>query len=116
MTVANKLSTLFVPKPEGERFKARKQSDWLYRLKQRFSFVALFQMIIRDAWAEMVNVVEADVAGKPLQYLGQFVERAAFERRCGVIPIPAAFPIDTLKLMLHVKKPHARRARSHCHH
>src|SRR5688572_16136958 len=55
----------------------------------------------------MVNVVETNVPGKPLQDLWQLVERTPLQRRCGVIPILAAVPINVFKLMLHVEHPNS---------
>src|SRR5882672_145611 len=108
--VAYQFATLFIPETEGERFEAGKQRDRLHRLKQRLRFVALLQVIIRNPRAEMMNVMKPDVARKPLQHLGQFVERTALQRRPGVIPVVATFPVNVLELMLHVKQPHACRA------
>ena len=84
--VADQFATLFVPETEGERFQAGEQGDGLHALKQRLRFVALLQMIIRNPRAQMMNVMKPNVPRQPLQHLGQFVERTALQRCCGVIP------------------------------
>ena len=106
MAVAHQLAPLFIPETEREGFKAGKQRYGFNRLKQRLRFVAFLEMIIRNARAEMVNVMKANVAGEPLQQFGKFVKRAAIQRGRGVIPILAAFPVNSLELMLNIKQPH----------
>ena len=96
---------LFVPQAEGERFETGGQGERLNGLKQGFGAVAFFQMIIRDAGAQMVNVVKSDVAGKPLQQARELIEGTAFQSGFGIIPFLAALPIDSIKLMLHVEEP-----------
>jgi len=69
--------------------------------------MAFLEVIIRNGRAEVVDVVKADVAGKPLEDFRQFIERAALERGSAVIPISAAFPVDVFELVLDVKQPNA---------
>ena len=71
--------------------------------------MAFLQMIIRDRRAEVMDVMKADVARKPLQYFRQLVEGTSFERSSAVIPVRTAFPMNIFELMLHVKQPHTRR-------
>ena len=70
MTVANELTLLFIPEPERKRFEAGEQSDRLHSLKQWLGFVAALQIVVRNPRAEVMDVVEAYVAGEPLQNLG----------------------------------------------
>src|SRR6266508_1974235 len=114
--IADQLATLFIPKTKSERLEAREQRDGLDALKQRLRFVALLQVIIRNARTQMMNVMKPDVAGEPLQDLGQFVERTALQRRRGVIPFLGAFPVNSLELVLNIKQPHAGRAGDSHHH
>src|SRR6266850_2286487 len=51
---------LFVPKTKSEGFQAGDQSDWLHTLKERLGVVTLLEMIVRDARAQMMNVMKAD--------------------------------------------------------
>src|SRR2546423_606046 len=107
MAVADELALLLVEKPEGERSQAREQRQRFHLLKERFRLVALLQVVIGNARAQMVNVMKANVAREPLEHFRQFVERAAMQRRGRIVPVPAAFPIDILELMLHIKQPYS---------
>ena len=108
--VADKLLTAFVPKAIGEGFEAGKEGDRFDGLKERFGAVAFLEVIVRDRRAQVMDVMKADVAGKPLQYFRQLVEGASLERSRAVIPIRTAFPMNVFELVLDVKEPHARRA------
>ena len=69
--------------------------------------MALLEVIVRDARAEVVNVVKADVSGEPLENFWEFVKRAALECCGGKIPIVFALPVNTFELVLHVEEPDA---------
>src|SRR5437773_11814514 len=104
VTVTHQRPALLIPETEGERFQAGEQGDRLHALKQRLRFVTFLQVVVRNPRTQMVNVVKPNVAREPLQHPGQSVERTALQRRRRVIPLPATFPINPLKLMLHVKQ------------
>ena len=70
MTVADEFAALFVPQSEGERFEAGDQRDGRHGLKQRLRLVAFLQIVIGNARTEMMNMMEPDVAGEPLQDTG----------------------------------------------
>ena len=72
--VADKPLFLLIPQSERERLQAREQRDWFDSLEQRLRFVTFFQMVIRNARTEMMNMVKSDVARKPLQHFGQFIK------------------------------------------
>src|SRR6266480_2708667 len=55
-------------------------------------------------------MVKSNVAGEPLEDLWKLVERTALERRGGIVPIFAAFPVNAFKLMLHVEQPYSHAA------
>ena len=78
-------------------------------LEEEVSLMASLQIVIGNPRAQMMNVMKSDVAREPLQDLGQFVERTALQRCRGVIPLAAAFPVNSFKLMLDIKQPHAGR-------
>ena len=104
---ANQLTLLFVPKTKREAFKAGKQGNRFNGLKQRLRFMAFLEMIIRDACAEMMNVMKPDIAGEPLQDFRKFIEGTAL-KRCGeVIPLAPALPVNPLELVLDVEQPHS---------
>lgn len=50
-------------------------------------------------------MVIADIAGKPVEQGGEFVEGAPLHGGGGVIPFPLAAPIGVLELVLAVKEP-----------
>jgi len=108
--VADELLTAFVPKAIGEGFEAGKERDGFDGLKERFGAVTFLEVIVRNRRAQVMDVMKADVAGKPLQDFWQLVEGASLERSRAVIPIGAAFPMNVFELVLDVKEPHARRA------
>ena len=105
VAVADESLILLVPKSVAESFQAAAKGDGFDAVEKRMSFVAAFEVIVRNARAEMVNVMEADVTGKPLEDFREFVERTALQCGCGVVPLVATLPIGVFKLMLHVKEP-----------
>src|SRR6266850_2815305 len=107
MAEADEFVTLFVPKPEGQRFKTAEEAYRLDLLEEWVRFVASLQVVIGNARAQMVNVVKADVTREPLKNFRQLVERTALKRRGGEVPIFAAFPINPFELMLDVEEPYA---------
>ena len=72
--IANQLSSFFVPEPESKRFQTRQEGDRFYSLKDRICLMTLLQVVIGNAGAQVMNVMESDVAGKPLQDPWKFVE------------------------------------------
>src|SRR3712207_6141681 len=66
--------------------------------------MAALQVVVRDPRAEVVDVVVADVPAEPLQHLRQLEERAAADRRVGVVPALAALPVGVLELVLDVEE------------
>jgi len=77
---------LFVPEAEGEGFQTGKKGDGLDRAEKRFGAMALFEVIIGDVRAEVMDVMETDVAGKPLEEPRQFVKGTPFQRGLGIVP------------------------------
>ena len=78
-------------------------------MEKRIGVVASLQVVIRDARAEVMNVMKADIPRKPLKYFGKFVKGASFKRCLCVIPIITSFPVDTIKLVLHIEQPNTGR-------
>ena len=74
-------------------------------LKGRNGVLALLQMIIGNARSYVVNVVQSDVPGKPLEDFRQLEIGAAFERDPHGIPRLVAYPIDGFELMLDIEQP-----------
>lgn len=104
---ADEFAALFVEETEAEGAQARPESNRFHLLEEGAGFVATLEIVVRYARAEVMDVVEADVAGEPLQNFRQFVERASFEGGFREIPVLGAFPVDVFELMLDVEKPDA---------
>src|ERR1700691_694504 len=98
MAVADEFAAFFIPQAERNGFHARKEGDGFDLLKEWVGLVAFLQVVIGDARAEVVNVMEPDVAGEPLQDSGQLVKRTALQGRGGKTPVLTAFPVNILKL------------------
>ena len=103
-----------VPKAKGKGLEAGEERDRLNGLKKGMRFVTAFEVIVGNSGTQMVDVVEADVTGEPLEDLGQSVEGAPLKRGGGIIPFVSAFPINSFELVLHVEKPDASGARDGC--
>ena len=77
-------------------------------LEYRILIVAFLKFVIRDSRAEVMDVVETDIPGEPLQHFGKFIERAAIHASIEELPFLVVFPIRWVKIMLDVEEPDAR--------
>src|SRR5262245_2614197 len=111
MPKAHELPLLLAPEVETKRFEARPERDRGHLLKPGVLVVALLQRVVRDARAEMVNMVQPDIAGEPLQHFRQLEVGAAAQRGGGIIPVAMALPVSTLELVLDVEHPDPAQAR-----
>ncbi len=59
-------ATPFVPEPVTEALHTVEQGERLDRVKEWLRVVAFLEMIIGNAGAQVMNMVEANIAGKPL--------------------------------------------------
>ena len=66
-------SPLFVPETEAEASQTGEQGERLDGVEEGFGAVASLEMVIGDARAQVVDVMEADIAGKPLEKPWQFI-------------------------------------------
>jgi len=55
-------------------------------------------------------MVQADVAGEPLQHLRQLEVRATADRGGRIIPIAVALPVGALELVLNIEHPDSAQA------
>src|SRR6476619_4981010 len=94
LAIADQFAALFVPKSKCETFKAGKKRERLNGSEQRLRLMAFFQTVIRNPGAEMMNVMKANIAREPLEHFRKLIEGTALERRGGVFPISAAFPVN----------------------
>ena len=65
------------------------------------------QLIVRYAWAEMMDVMEADISREPLQQFGEFIEGTAVHACIEEFPIRMTFPIRRVKIVLDVEQPNS---------
>src|ERR1700683_4096619 len=115
MAEAHESLPLLIPESVGQGSEARHQRDRLYSLEVRVCPMTVFQMVIRNARTQVMDVMKSNITGEPLQYFGELIVGATTQRRVGVVPVLATRPIRALKLVLHVEKPHAQR-RGKCRH
>ena len=104
---------LLIPESESERLETGHERNWLDGLKEWLGVVAFLEVVIGDARAEVVDMMEADVAGEPLENFRQFIKRAAAQCGSHIIPLALSFPINPLELVLNVKEPDTSRTRHH---
>ena len=74
MPVAHELLARFVPKPEAQRFQTGEEREGFHLLEEQVGAMAALKVIVRDARAEVVDVVVADISGEPLENLRQLIE------------------------------------------
>ena len=77
--------------------------------------VAALQVVVRNAGVQVVNVMVADVARKPLENPWEVVVAASGHGSGRVVPILTGGPIRVLKLMLNIEQPETEK-RSEGHH
>jgi hypothetical protein len=56
----------------------------------------------------MVNVVVADISGKPLQNFREFVKGASFHRCFHPVPFVMVRPVHPFKIVLDIKQPETK--------
>ena len=66
MAEAHELAALFIKQPKTERAQTGQQRDRFYFLEQRIGVVTALQVVIWNARAQVMDVMETNVAGKPL--------------------------------------------------
>src|SRR5437867_13241723 len=64
-------SRIFIPQCETQRGQTLHKRDDGYAVKERILIVAALQAVVRNARAEVVDVVQADVPGEPSQDCGE---------------------------------------------
>ena len=72
-------------------------------LKSWILVVALLQLVVGNPWAEVMDMMETDIPGEPLQDLGKFIERTTVQAGVEELPIWVTFPIGRVKVMLNIK-------------
>jgi hypothetical protein len=67
------------------------------------------QSIIRDLAAPVVQMMEADVRGHPVQQIRQVIVRASVRRGDVEVSAPVICPVGVLEVALNVGQPNPRR-------
>lgn len=98
---------LLVPEGEPRAFQAVDKGEASGVAKLGILVKAFAQAIVRYLAADVMDVVEANMARQPVQHRRQIVEGAALQRCYMEIPIRAGRPIGVLELVLNVKQPQA---------
>ena len=65
--------------------------------------MAFFQIVVWNAGAEVVDVVESNISCEPLKYFWKLVEGAAMQGGGGEVPLFPAFPVNVFILMLNIE-------------
>src|SRR5688572_6882835 len=92
LTEVQQSLSLLVPDVQGHAFKAMPQRQGIGQLQFLDGLVAAFEIVVWNAWAQVVNVVETDVAREPLQNARQLVVRASLHGGLDVVPFLGMFP------------------------
>ena len=92
-----------IPQIEPQRFQARPYAQRRNGANFRHFVVAALQVVVGDARAQVMDVVQADIPRKPLQHFGQFVVRTPLQRRFEAIPRCIPRPVDVAKLVLDIE-------------
>src|SRR6266513_4012664 len=96
----DELPALLVPELQPQGADPVRQRERRHAVEEGVLVMGPLQVVVRDACAEVVDVVQADVAGEELEHLRQLQVRRALERGVGVAPFLAPFPVGVLELVL----------------
>lgn len=70
--------------------------------------MSLLEVVVRHAWAQVMDVVETDIPSYPLQHFRQLVIRASLDRSFHIVPLALVFEIGVFKRMLHIEQPDSK--------
>src|SRR5690606_38096693 len=101
---SHQLPPPFVPHAIAQVGEALADPDRPDVAEQLAAAMARLEMVVRHAGAEMVDVVEADVAAEELEDAREPVEGAALESGIHVVPVVASLPVHPVELVLHVEQ------------
>src|SRR5579872_4934647 len=104
---SHQLAPRLVPQGEPRAGEALGEAETPGALEGRDGVEGGAQAVVRDLDGEMVDVMEPDPAGEPVQKIRQVVQGAALEGRGLEIPLAAALPVGVGELMLDVEEPDA---------
>src|SRR5215471_3758999 len=90
-------ATVFVPELQPRGAKSVREREFGNCPEELGVLVGVLEVVVRDADAQMVNVVEADIAGEELKDGWQFEVRAALQSGVLVPPIGVLLPVGVLE-------------------
>ena len=105
MAKADELLGGLVPEAQPDGFEAAPQRHALGAAQLGNGIVASSQAVARNLASEMVDVMETDRSGEPVQDARQIVERAALESGGVDVPLTGGPPVGVLELVLHIEQP-----------
>ena len=76
-------------------------------LKYGILVMTLFQLIVGDPRAEVMDMMKTYISREPLQDLRKFIERTTIQAGVEELPIRVTLPISGVKVMLNIEQPHA---------
>ena len=76
---------------------------------------ALLEPVVRNSSAEVMDVMDSDAGGDPLERLGEHQVRTALEGSIEVRPVGMLMPIRIFELVLYVEEPHTDGRTDHEH-
>src|ERR687887_1860956 len=89
-----------IPQLEPGRAQTVPDRQSRHVVEDRVLVMRALQVVVRDLGAEVVDVVQADVAREELQHLRELEIAAAPQRGIGVAPAVGALPVGVLELVL----------------
>ena len=101
----------FIPEYQPHAAQALHERKPAYCPKLGMIAQHLWQAVIGNAAAQMMNVMHTDIGREPAQDMRQIVMRAAVQRRLVQVPGGGLDPKRILELMLNVEEPNADRGR-----
>lgn len=115
MLKADQLLNILVPQGQGDAFQTLPKGDFSDFWQVRGGVVTFLQAVIGDHATEMVEMVKADIAGKPLEDFRQIIIGAAEHGGTVEIPILTVIPSGIIELMLDKEHPAANPGRDADH-
>lgn len=100
---ADQLAGLLVPEAKRQGANAGNKSDPFDIGKHLVLFVTAFQVVIGYLGTEVMDVMIANISGKPLQKPGKLQEGASFHGHSHVIPFFLSAPDHIFKLVLNIE-------------
>ena len=103
-----------VPELQTRAIQAFHERQPVDGLELRTCVHAVLQPVVRDHAVQVMNVVQTDIAGEPVEHLGKIIKRRAEQRGDLEVPFSRMIPVRLFELVLDEKEP-AAGCRCHDH-